>query len=137
MKSLSQLTITLMAGLFLVLTVFWGCGTTRSVSGSNAALPQSQYIDNSKVTFVDNVSPTHDRIKSTMAGVVSANAVVKIYDSNDVLITQGTADAGGNFDIDFDDNKSNSLPSSTVFLTTTTPGFSESLANFVNANGSN
>jgi len=131
----------------LVILTLWGCGTTRSTTGLNNVLPQSQYPDYTQISFIDNVSPNVDVIQSNGAGVVSANAVIKIYDSNLVFVTQGNAAADGSFaiavgnntDYDGEDNAQQNIDfgiyKDTLYLTATAPGRSESLATFVKVGG--
>jgi len=130
----------------IILGVFTGCGTTRVVSGSAAALPQSSPPNASQVSFVDNVSPNVDAIQSNGAGAVSANAVVKIYGTDyptdTTVIAQGTAAANGSFSINFGNNldfDGDTSPGDTdlVYWTVTSPGYSESLATYIYVGGSN
>jgi hypothetical protein len=145
MKHQIKIYVFLMVG--AALFVAWGCGTTRSGTSSNAVLPQSHYPDYAQISFVDHVSPNADVVQSNMVGVVSANAVVKIYNDSLVLVAQGTAAANGSFSVtlgnnlDFngednlDEHNTYGIYKDTVYLTTTTPGFSESLSTFVKVGG--
>lgn len=146
---MKQMTKTTGQGLFalgVVLTIFWGCGTTRSISGSNTVLPQSNSPNASQISFVDNVSPNADVIQSNGAGVVSASAVVKIYGSDyptdTTVIASGTAAANGSFSINFGNNldfdgDTDAPDTDLVYWTVTAPGHSESLATYIYVGGHN
>jgi hypothetical protein len=105
----------------LLVCAVWGCGTTRSVANMGPSATTA-YIDNAKVTFVDNVSPAQDVIQTTTSNVVEAGSIIKVYDYNDHYLTQVTATGSGTFSINFGDNVV--VTGNLVYLTATAPVFS-------------
>lgn len=117
----------------LLVCAVWGCGTTRSVANMGPVMTTA-YIDNAKVTFVDNISPAQDDIQTTTSNVVEAGSVIKVYDYNDQYLTQVTATGSGTFSINFGDNIV--VTGNLVYITATAPGKLESVYSFVHINGS-